>query len=176
MPVGIKLKLEKIDQMKSLLRFAAIAAVVLTVGMTTIFAQRAKPKTAEPKAPDYSIGALKVMSFSSTSGQLEDVFPEGGEPRSFFNDLDTSLFIWVFVKGEKGTFEAGRMANVVVTEGKKVVASRNVQIGIPNDDGLYIVPVFVYGPLCSDVKITAKLTGQKTASLKTTKVSFLCGE
>lgn len=176
MPGSNKSKLEKIDQMKSIIRYAALAVVILSVGVTATFAQRAKPKAPASNTPDYTIDALKVMSYSSTSGQLEDVFPEGGEPRSFFNDLDTSLFIWVFVHGEKGTFEAGRMANVVVTEGKKVVASRNVQIGIPNEDGIYVVPVFVYGPLCSDVKITAKLTGQKTASLKTQKVSFLCGE
>jgi hypothetical protein len=168
--------MEKIDRMKSILRIAATAAIVLTVGMTTIFAQRAKPKAVEPKAPDYKIAEVKVMAFSSSTGKLDDVFPEGGEPRSFFNDLDTSLFVWVFVQGEKGSFEAGRMANIVVTADKKVILTRNVQIGIPNDDGLFIVPAFVYGPLCSDVKITAKLTGQKTVSTKTVKVPFLCGE
>ncbi len=68
------------------------------------------------------------------------------------------------------------MANVVVTANKKVIASRNVQIGIPNEDGFYIVPVFVYGPLCSDVTITAKLTGQRSASTRSVKVPFLCGE
>jgi hypothetical protein len=168
--------MEKIDRMKSILRIAATAAIVLTVGMTTIFAQRAKPKAVEPKAPDYKIAEVKVMAFSSSTGKLDDVFPEGGEPRSFFNDLDTSRFVWVFVQGEKGSFEAGRMANIVVTADKKVILTRNVQIGIPNDDGLFIVPAFVYGPLCSDVKITAKLTGQKTVSTKTVKVPFLCGE
>ena len=162
--------------MKSLLRFAAIAVVILTVGMTTIFAQKAKPKTVEPKAADYTIFDVKVMAYSSSTGKLEDAIPDDGEAMSFFNDLDTSLFVWVFVKGEKGSFEAGRMANIVVTAGKKVILTRNVQIGIPNEDGLYIVPAFVYGPLCSEVKITAKLTGQKTASSKTVKVPFLCGE
>lgn len=162
--------------MKSLIRFAAIAVVVLSIGLTAAFAQRAKPKAVEPKAPDYNIAEVKVMAYSSSTGKLEDVFPEGGEPKSFFNDLDTSLFVWVFVQGEKGTFEAGRMANIVVTADKKVILTRNIQIGIPNDDGFYIVPAFVYGPLCSDVKITAKLTGQKTVSTKTVKVPFLCGE
>lgn len=165
-----------IKHMKSIIRYAAIAAVVLGIGISAVFAQRAKPKAPVSKTPDYRIATLKVMSYSSTTGKLDDVIPDDAEPKSFFNDLDTSLFVWVFVQGEKGSFEAGRMPNVVVTAGRKVVASRNVQIGIPNDDGLYIVPVFVYGPLCSDVKITAKLTGQKTASLTTAKVPFLCGE
>lgn len=162
--------------MRSIYRFAAIAVVVFTISFTAAFAQKAKPKAAVSKAPDYSIAMIKVMDYSSTTGKLEDAIPDGAEPKSFFNDLDTSLFIWVFVQGETGSFEAGRMANVVVTAGRKVVATRNVQIGIPNEDGFYIVPVFVYGPLCSDVTITAKLTGQKTASTKTVKVPFLCGE
>lgn len=162
--------------MRSFLRLIAIAAVILSIGMTAASAQKAGPKAAASKTPDYVITSIEVMSYSSTTGKLENVFPEGGEPKSFFNDLDTSLFIWVFVQGEKGTFEAGRMANVVATAGKKVVASRNVQIGIPNEDGFYIVPVFVYGPLCSEVTITAKLTGQKTSTPTTVKVPFLCGE
>lgn len=162
--------------MRSILRWTAIAAVILSIGMTPVFAQKTKPKTPVSKTPDYAITSIEVMSYSSSTGKLEDVFPKDAEPRSFFNDLDTSLFIWVFIQGEKGTFEAGRMANVVVTAGKKVLASRNVQIGIPNEDGFYIVPVFVYGPLCSDVKITAKLTGQKTSTPTTVRVPFLCGE
>ncbi|MBK6748547.1 MAG: hypothetical protein KA956_02070 [Pyrinomonadaceae bacterium] len=162
--------------MRSIVRIASIVAVVFTIGMTATFAQKVKPKAPVSNTADYVIADLKVMAYSSSTGKLEDTNPAEGEPMSFFNDLDTSLFVWVFVQGEKGTFEAGRMANVVVTEGKKVVASRNVQIGIPNEDGFYIVPVFVYGPLCDQVKITAKLTGQKTASPKTVSIPFMCGE
>ena len=162
--------------MTSILRFAAIAVVVSSIGLTAAFAQKAKPKAPVSKTADYVIADLKVMAYSSTTGKLEDAIPAEGEPMSFFNDLDTSLFVWVFVQGEKGTFEAGRMANVVVTANKKVIASRNVQIGIPNEDGFYIVPVFVYGPLCSEVKITAKLTGQKTASPRKATIPFMCGE
>ncbi len=162
--------------MTSILRFAVIAIVVFSIGLTAAFAQKAKPATTASKTPDYSIFAVKVNAFDSVQGELSDANPDGEPVKSFFNDLDTSLFVWVFVQGEPGTFEAGRMANVVVTEGKKVVATRNVQIGIPNEKGFYIVPVFVYGPLCSEIKITAKITGQKTASPKSVSVPFQCGE
>ncbi|CAN5514411.1 hypothetical protein BH10ACI3_BH10ACI3_28510 [soil metagenome] len=162
--------------MNPFLRFAAIAVVVFSIGLTGAFAQKAKPKAPVSKTPDFSIAELKVMAYSSSTGDLQDAIPDEGEPMSFFNDLDTSLFVWVFVKGGKGTFEAGRMANIVVTVGKKVVLTRNVQVGIPNEDGLYIVPAFVYGPLCSNVNITAKLTGQKSSSSRTVSVPFNCGE
>lgn len=162
--------------MKSILRFAAIAAVLFTIGLTVIIAQKAKPKAAASKTPGYTIGAIAVNAFSGSTSELSDAIPATGEPMSFFNDLDTSLFVWVVIQGEAGTFEAGRMANVVVTEGKKVILIRNVQIGIPNDKGFYTVPVYVYGPLCNEVKITAKITGQKNISAKSVSVPFMCGE
>lgn len=162
--------------MKSLFRIAAIAVVALTIGLSSSFAQKAKPAAAEPKAPPYSIGTIVVNAFSGSTSELKDALPTTGEAPVFFNDLDTSLFVWVMIQGQAGTFEAGRMANVVVKEGKKIILTRNVQIGIPNEEGFYTVPVFVYGPLCSEVTITAKITGQKLAPATTVKVPFMCGE
>ncbi len=147
--------------MTSLFRSAAIVAAIFTLGISAAFAQKPKPKVPVSKTPDYTIGAISVNAFNNSTNELSDAIPETGEPLSFFNDLDTSLFVWVLIQGEAGTFEAGRMANVVVTEGKKVILTRNVQIGIPNEQGFYTVPVYVYGPLCSQVKISAKITGQK---------------
>lgn len=129
------------------------------------------------KAPDYKIAMIKVNAFDEAAGELKDANPENGEPLSFFNDLSTSLFVWVAIQGEVGSFEAGRMVSISVTSGKKILTSRNnVQIGLIGEKGIYLVPVYVYGPLCSDVKITAKITGQKTPSSKSVKVPFICGE
>ena len=162
--------------MKSVLRTAAIAVVALTIGLSTSFAQKTKPAAAEPKAPAYSVASITVNAFSGSTSELRDALPETGEAPVFFNDLDTSLFVWVLIQGQAGTFEAGRMANVVVKEGNKIKMTRNIQIGIPNEQGFYTVPVFVYGPLCSEVTITAKITGQKLTPAKTVKVPFMCGE
>lgn len=162
--------------MTSLLRVAAIAAAIIAIGVTSAFAQKPKPKTPVSKTPSYEIAAISVNAFSGSTNELSDAIPPTGEPMSFFNDLDTSLFVWVLIQGEAGTFEAGRMANVVVTEGKKVVLRRTVQIGIPNEKGFYTVPVYVYGPLCSKVKISARISGQKNNSSKSVSVPFACGE
>ena len=51
-----------IKHMKSIIRYAAIAAVVLGIGISAVFAQRAKPKAPVSKTPDYRIATLKVMS------------------------------------------------------------------------------------------------------------------
>jgi len=162
--------------MTSLFRSAAIAAFIFTISLTSSFAQKPKPKPPVSKTPNYEIAAIAVNAFSGSTNELSDAIPPDGEPKSFFNDLDTSLFVWVLIQGESGTFEAGRMANVVVTEGKKVILRRSVQIGIPNEKGFYTVPVFVYGPLCSEVKITANIIGQKNISAKSVSVPFACGE
>ncbi len=148
----------------------ALAVVIAGIGITTILAQAPK------KAPDYSIPMIEVNAFDEAVGELSDAIPDKGEPKSFFNDLSTSLFVWVMIQGEPGSFEAGRMANIVVMEGKKIKMTRNVQIGLIGDKGLYFLPVYIYGPLCSQVTITARITGQKTRSLKSVKIPFQCGE
>lgn len=158
--------------MKKIIHIFTVASMIVTIAASSaVFAQ--KPK----KAPDYEIALIKVNAFNEAAGELSDANPEGGEVKSFFNDLSTSLFVWVAVSGEAGSFEAGRMVSVTVMEGKKIKMTRNnVQIGLIGDKGVYLVPVYVYGPLCSEVKITAKITGQKKAPSKTVKIPFQCGE
>ena len=152
------------------------------VSITTIFAAMLLFSAAAfgqkpAKAPDYSIEALKVNAFDEARGTTKDAIPENGEPMSFFNDLSTSLFVWVVIKGEVGSFEAGRMVSVSATSGKKVLAVRNnVQVGLIGEEGLYRVPLFVYGPLCTDVTITARLSGQRKISTRKVRIPFICGE
>ena len=159
------------NNIKLTIRTLAIALLIMGLGMNAVFAQK------EPKAPAYSVAMIKVNAFDEAAGNLSDANPEGGEPKSFFNDLSTSLFVWVAIQGKPGSFEPGRTVSVTVWEGKKINMTRNnVQIGLIGDKGVYLVPVYVYGPLCSEVKITARITGQKTASSKTVKIPFQCGE
>lgn len=130
---------------------------------------------AQKKAPDYKISNVKIMSFEGSTGEFgKEIVP--GDETSFFNDLDVALFVVVEVTGEAGSFEAGRMVDVVVTEGKKVKLRQSTQIGIPNEQGKYFVPVWLDRSMCDSIKITAKITGQKTVSSKVRTVSFMCGE
>jgi hypothetical protein len=48
--------------------------------------------------------------------------------------------------------------------------------GILNEKGKFYFPMWIDAPMCSEVKITARITGQKTASTITRKVAFQCGE
>ena len=130
---------------------------------------------AQTAAPAYKISAITILPFDGQTGEFQDEFKTDDE-RSFFNDLAISLFVKIEITGQSGSFEAGRNLQVTVTEGKKIKARKNEQIGLIGDGGKLYVPVWLDGAMCSDVTITAKIVGQKTASTMTRKVPFQCGE
>lgn len=127
------------------------------------------------KAPDYKITGLKIVPYDSVTGKFQDEF-KPREDRSFFNDLSISLFVTVEIAGQSGSFVVGRKIQLTVTEGKKVKTSKTEQIGLIGGGGKFYVPLWLYPAMCDDVKITARIIGQKTASTMTRTVPFLCGE
>lgn len=128
-----------------------------------------------PPAPPYKISAIKIVPFDGQTGAFAEEFTAGSE-RSFFNDLAISLFVTIEISGKAGTFEAGRKVEVTVTEGKKSKTKKLEQVGLIGDGGKFYFPVFLEAPMCDEVKITARLVGQKTASSLTRTVPFMCGE
>lgn len=155
--------------MNKSLRTYTSFAVVLAVLSISAYAQKPKP------APAYRITAIKIVPFNEQTGKFEDELTNRSD-RSFFNDLSISLFVTFEVSGEVGSFEAGRKIAITVTEGKKVKFSKSEQVGLIGSGGKYFVPVWLYSSMCSDVKITASLAGQKAGSTMTRRVPFLCGE
>ncbi len=147
----------------------AVIIVITTFGNLLINAQQ------PPKAPDYKLSKIKIVPFDETEGKfLDEILPDS--ERSFFNDLSISLFVTFEISGEAGSFEAGRNINISVTEGKKTKFQKSEQIGLIGEGGKYFVPVFLYGSMCDEIKITARLSGQKTTSTLMRTVPFLCGE
>lgn len=130
---------------------------------------------AQKNAAPYKISAIKMIPFNQQSGKFEAPITPSDE-RAFFNEISLGLFVTVEVTGEAGTFEAGRNVEVVVTEGKKQKAKKIEQIGLIGESGKFYIPVWLDSALCDEVKITARIVGQKTASTMTRKASFMCGE
>ncbi|MEP6944662.1 MAG: hypothetical protein ABJA02_02010 [Acidobacteriota bacterium] len=156
--------------MKLNLSLLVLITVILGIGPAVAFAQKG-----EKKAAPYKITNIKIVPFNEQTGAFEDEITDKSE-RAFYNELSTSLFVTFQVSGEAGSFEAGRNIVITVTEGKKIKYSKTEQVGLIGSDGSYYIPAYLYGSMCSDVKITAKLTGQKTVSTMTRRVPFLCGE
>lgn len=156
--------------MKLSFRALWLVAALLGVGVVTAAAQN-PPK----KAPAYKITNIKMVPFNEASGKFEDEISDA-DPRAFFNDLSISLFVTFEISGEAGSFEDGRKIFISVTEGKKSKYTKTEQIGLIGSEGRYYVPAFLYGSMCDTIKITAKITGQKTASSMSRRVPFMCGE
>lgn len=155
--------------MKNFFRAGSIAVFVIALSAIAVVAQPPR------KAPDYKIAAINITPFNEASGKFEDVLTPDSD-RSFFNDLSMSLFVTVDVAGEAGSFESGRMINITVKAGNKIKLSRRVQVGLIGEEGHYYVPIWLNGPMCSDISITATLSGQRATSTVKRRVPFLCGE
>lgn len=130
---------------------------------------------AQKASPDYKISAIKIVPYEQNTGQFEDEITAGSDT-NFFNELGKGLFVTVEVSGKAGSYEAKRNVEITVMEGKKLKLKKVLMMGILNQSGKYYLPIFLEPAMCDEVKITAKITGQKTPSITTRKVAFMCGE
>ncbi len=149
-------------------------STLLIVAALFACAARIQAQT-EEKAPDYKIAKIKVTPFDSKTGKFGDELT-GGDSESFFNDLSISLLVLIEIDGEAGSFETGRKVNVKVTEGTRVKATVNNQIGLIGEGGKWYEAVWLSPAMCNEITITASITGQKPGKAMTRKVSFMCGE
>ena len=151
--------------MKNIFHALAFAAIILGIGVTAGLAQK--------KIAPYTITDIKIVPFDEVTGMWRDVVT----PETWFgNDLSVSLLATIELSGTAGEFAENRRVSIRVTEGKKVKLTRLGYPGVFSETGKFYVPVFIYGPLCDDVKITATMTGQTKKSSRTRTVNVHCGE
>lgn len=143
------------------------AFLFLCLGFTAVNAQKA--------AAPYKISAIKIVPFDQSNGEFQaEITPT--DDRVFFNEISLGFFVTVEVTGESGSFEAGRMVEVTVLEGKRQKAKKTEQIGLIGESGKFYIPVWLDSAICDELTIKARIVGQKTASTMTRKASFMCGE
>ena len=90
--------------------------------------------------------------------------------------MEISLFLAVEISGKEGDYDENRKVQITVTAVKKVKLRKTEVIGILNEKGKFYIPIRLYPAMCDEVKITAKIIGQKTTSTITRKLPFMCGE
>lgn len=127
------------------------------------------------KIPDYKISNIKIIPFEQKTGKFENEITTG-DTKSFFNDLGKALFISLEITGKPGSYIGSRDLEVIVKEGKKIKFKKKFITGVLSNNGNFYYPLFIEGPICSDIVITAKILGQKNSSSFTKKVPFRCGE
>ena len=154
--------------MKTKLQLIAFSLFVLMcAGFVSVNAQK-------PAAP-YKVTNIKIVPFEQSSGEFAAELKPTDED-GFFNDLSKGLFVTVEVSGKAGDYDGKREIEVTVLEGKKVKLKKLYMSGIMNEQGKFYYPVWLDAPMCSEVKITARITGQKAVSTMTRKAMFQCGE
>lgn len=151
-----------------------LAGLVSVLVLTMLFAIGTFAQKLPAAAP-YSITAVNVTKFDKMSGEFGERM-KADDAGNFLNELDLTFFVSVEVSGKDGDYAPGRRVQVTVTEGKRAARLTTVDIGVINQQGKYFVPVFLAGPFCSEVKISAKILGQKKQSSMTRKLVFDCGE
>ena len=131
---------------------------------------------AQKKAADYKLIKIKVVPFEQKTGEFESEIRDEND-NIFHNEISKRYLITVEIAGEAGSFEVGRKLEITVTEGKKAKGRKLEQIGLIGDDGKFYLPLWIDEPFCDDVKITARITGQKKiASITRILTMFQCGE
>ena len=144
-------------------------ACLLVAGLFTL-------TTAQKKAPAYKLTNIKIQPFEKKTGEFENEITDA-DTRAFFNEISKTYLVTVEVTGEKGSFEAGRKIEIIVTEGGKIKARKLEQIDLIGDGGKVYMPLWIDQPLCARTTISARIVGQKTASpLKRSLTNFHCGE
>ena len=153
-------------------KFIVFTFLILCFGANFADAQ----KTTVAKAQEYKISALKIVPFDSYEGKFQDEIKVSGEQPTFFNDFAISLMVVVEVTVGEGEYAFGKAVQITATEGKKVKKTKTEQMPPVEANGKYYVPLWLDAGMCDTVKITAKITGQKTLSTMTRSLLFQCGE
>lgn len=178
--------------MKTLSVLASMMVVLFLAVPTKVEAQKRKAtKTTEaygqkatnaPIAPDCRISNIKIVPFDSQTGEFQEEIKANDE-RSFFNDFTISLFVVVEISSQAyfdrlNISEKERKVEITVMEGNLQKAKKIKQISLHYllGGGKIFVPLWLDPLMCKDVKINARIIGQRTVSTMKRTVSFSCGE
>ena len=130
---------------------------------------------AQTSTPDYKISTIKILPFDYKTGEFKPEIKTGNMD-IFFNAFSTSLFVVVEVSGKPGSYEGNRKVEIKVLEGKKKKATKVEKNMLLGDQGKYFIPILLEPMMCADIKITARILGQKTNSTLIRTIPFNCGE
>lgn len=141
-------------------------------------------KVEAQKAPDCKISNIKILPFDALKGAFGEEIKPNEDP-GFFNEFGTSLFVVVEISSqayfkEISVSDANKDIKVEITvmDGKEQIAKKIKQISVGDliEGGKIFVPLWLDPLMCFDVKINARIIGQKNVSTMKRTVPFLCGE
>jgi hypothetical protein len=136
------------------------------------------------RAPDCKISSIKIVPFDSLTGKFREEVKPNEDP-GFFNEFRISLFVVVEISSQAyfeviSVSDANKNIKVEITvmEGQRLKTKKLEQISLHNllNGGKIFVPLWLDPLMCGDVKIDARIIGQKSVSTMRRTVPFSCGE
>jgi hypothetical protein len=157
----------KISSSKLCLTLLFLLVITATAG----YGQRRRSGTTVSSSARLS--GMKIIPYDGNSDTFgEDIAVSG---QALFNDLDTSLLVKVEVEGKAGDYSS-RNIEITARQGNKLILTRNAMIGVYNEKGKYYATAWIYGPICQDTTIQARLLGQRQPSVIKKRIGANCGE
>lgn len=134
----------------------------------------------EQKSPDWEISNIKIVPFDWDTGEFQEEL-ESNEAYGGQNEFSISLFVVVEASSQAYydrhmASEKVRKVEITVMEDKRQKAKKIERIILLGEGGKIFVPVWLDPTMCGDVKINARIIGQKTVSTMKRTVLFECGE
>jgi hypothetical protein len=158
----------KISTSKRCLTLLCMLIICATVG----YGQGRRRRGTTPQA-SARLSGMKIIPYNGNLDTFGEDMAVSGAP--LFNDLDTSLLVKVEVEGKAGDY-SDRNIEITVRQGKKLILTRNAMVGIYNERGKYYATAWIYGPICQDITIQARLLGQRQPSIIKKTIGANCGE
>ena len=155
---------------------------LLALGSATMAVANTRKTSVQPP---FKITAIKAMLFFDEKGTFSDdlltqpnialwntIIGEGaaGSPSN-------STLVMVEVSGQYNPNEAApnRKVDFAATAGGKVLLRKMADIRI-GENGKYYAAFWLYDTGCDQIKLSARLTGQRQPSSMTKTIPFKCGE
>ncbi len=137
------------------------------------------------RSPECKISNIKIVPFDALTGGFgEEIKPN--EDTGFFNAFGTSLFVMVEISSQAyfngiSISDANKDIKVEITVtdsnvGQRAKKIEGISLQLLLEDGKIFVPLWLDPLMCSEVKINARIIGQKTVSTMKRTVLFECGE
>jgi hypothetical protein len=133
-----------------------------------------------PAPPPFRIAALKAMLFYGQTGTFSaDLF---GPSAPALQNVGTgegqaiATLVVVEIAGRSDSYAPARKVALAATAGGRVLLSRSVGIGRPDENGKFHVGFWLYDTACVPVVIRARITGQVEDAIAQKTLNFRCGD
>lgn len=125
------------------------------------------------------VGDIRVAQYEQSDGELSNLYSLRRVTEndiSMWNSIDSSIFLFVDVKGDPDAMYEGILLRLVTRGKKRKKEIESVSLGVFGQKGDYHLPFVVNGPFCEPLVIRVELIKKgKVISQGGGELPFACG-